>query len=80
MRQRQSANDPAAEVADDEQADRQQDDDDQADREDKLDLRRHAVAEAPETGRQAQEHDREEVEDALDEDRAEGEAQRTCRC
>ena len=55
------------------------DDDHQADREDELDLRRHAGAEAPEAGGEPQQHDREQVEDALDEDRAEGEAQPKCR-
>ena len=37
---------------------------------------RQAGAEAPEAGRQAEDGDREEVEDALDEDRAEGPAER----
>ena len=51
-------------------------DDDQADREDELDGRRHAAAEAPEAGREAKQHDREQVEDALDEHRPERSRQR----
>ena len=47
-----------------------------ADREDDLDLRREAVAEAQEPGRQAEDDDREQVEDPLDEDGPERPAQR----
>src|SRR4030067_805115 len=48
----------------------------QADADDHLDLGRQVAPEAPESGRQAQDGYREQIEDALDEDRAEGAAQR----
>ena len=74
VRQRQGHDDPPAEVAHREQPDRQHDDDDDADPEDDLDRRRQAVAEAPVAGGEPEHGDREQVEDALDEDRPEGPA------
>ena len=71
MRHRQPNEDPAAEVAQGEEADGENDDDRDGNAEHDLDLRREPVPEAPEAGRQAEHRDGEEIEDPLDEHRAE---------
>ena len=63
--------DPAPEVAHREQPEGEHGHDDEADGEDHLDRRRQPVAEAPVAGGDAEQGDRDEIEDPLDEDGAE---------
>ena len=79
-RERQPDEDPSAEVAHREQPDGGHDHDHDADDEDEPDRLGQAAPEAPEPGGEPEDRDREDVEDALDEDRAEGPAERRRRC
>ena len=71
VRQRQRDDDLASEVAHRQQREGEDGDDDHADAEHDLDGRREAAPEAPVAGGQPEGGDREQVEDPLDEDRAE---------